>query len=374
MRTLAVAMLLAAFASSPAALAEPDGAPAPPPTLQVVPLAPMTVPRAAHQATLLESGQVLVTGGCAGACDVTHRSAERYDPASRSFDAAGSMAVARNSHAAVALHDGRVLVVGGWEERRATASAELFDPAGESFKPANEMTEARAVPVAVRLADGRVLIIGGQTSELAPLSTAELFDPATTEFARTGSMTVPRIGHAAVALDDGRVLVTGGLPERRGRVLRSAEIYDPRTGTFKPTGDMTVARMKHAAVRLGDGRVLLVGGSDEGPRSERHRSTEIFDPASGTFEPGPQMAQRRYKLPDAVVVLRSGAVLVAGGAAQPELLPAGAAQFQRLKGKLDGPHEFATATVLPDGNVLVLGGYDEEIRTSDGAWLVAPED
>ena len=86
------------------------------------------------------------------------------------------------------------------------------------------------------------------------------------------------------------------------------------------------------------------------------------------------MAQRRYKLPDAVVVLRSGAVLVAGGAAQPELLPAGAAQFQRLKGKRDGPHEFATATVLPDGNVLVLGGYDEEIRTSDGAWLVAPED
>ncbi len=37
---------------------------------------------------------------------------------------------------------------------------------------------------------------------------------------------------------------------------------------------------------------------------------------------------------------------------------------------MSGPQEFATASLLDNGEILVLGGYDEQIRTSASAWLV----
>jgi hypothetical protein len=164
-------------------------------------------------------------------------------------------------------------------------------------------------------------------------------------------------------------MVAGGL-RAKGEILRSAEIFDPATGEFRPTGNMTVPRYKHAAAVLRDGRVLIVGGSDG--KRERTSSTEIFDPATGRFSPGPRLRWPRYKLPDAVAVLPSGAVLVAGGAVRLELWDPSKRDFVAVDGQLEGLQEFATASVLPTGEVLVVGGYDEHIRSSSSAWLVRP--
>lgn len=340
--------------------------------MEVVRAGGMSTARAAHQATPLRSGRVLITGGCTGSCDSSLRSAELFDPASGTFRQAAPMNDERDSHAAAALPDGRVLVVGGWSERRASATAEVWDDAAGSFGRAGVMNVARAAPSVVALADGRVLVTGGQTSEMAPHASAEIYDPATGAFTMTGSMGIGRVGHSATPLPDGRVLVAGGLPVRRGEVLASAELYDPATGTFSPTGDMTVPRHKHAAVVLADGRVMIIGGSDEGPRSGRYRSTEFYDPAVGRFTAGPEMEWRRYKLPGAVALLPSGKVVVGGGAARVELYDGETGRFAATAGSLDGDREFATATLLTDGTVLIVGGYDENIRTSAAAWLVRP--
>lgn len=337
---------------------------------QVVRIGDMAVPRAAHQATRLPSGKVLVTGGCSGQCDITLHRVEAFDPESGEFQSLARLAVARNSHAAIALEDGRVLVMGGWNDREVTASAELFDEAGGGFIAIADMLQARAVPVAARLADGRVLVTGGQTAGLVPLDSAEIFDHATGRFTGASAMGSARLAHSAVALVDGRVLIAGGVSERRGDALRSAEVFYPATGRFKPTGEMGVARHKHAALLLADGRVLVIGGSGPGPRSERHRSTEFYDPATGQFSPGPDMLSQRYKLPDGAVLLPSGDVLVVAGASQVERFDAKAGHFVALTGQLDGAQEFATGTLLKTGEVLVLGGYDEDIRTSASAWLV----
>jgi hypothetical protein len=176
------------------------------------------------------------------------------------------------------------------------------------------MAHPRGGPTLSPLPNGLMLVAGGNR-EMTPIAAAEIFDPLTENFASVAAMTSPRAEHAVVSLRDGRVLVTGGHAVRRGRALRSAEIYDPATGTFSPTGDMRAARTKHAAVLLADGRVLIIGGSDDGQdREGMHRSTEIFDPATGRFEAGPDMHHARHKVRDAVVALRDGTVVGRGPA------------------------------------------------------------
>lgn len=328
---------------------------------RVVSIGTMSEERASHQATLLKTGRVLISGGCAGrGCDRIHASVELYDPDTQSFQSIAPMATPRASHAAAALPDGRVLVSGGWTGRGMTATAEIFDPAKRQWTPVGNMTEARMSHLAVSLPDGRVLLMGG--------GTVEVFDPATTSFTAVGRT---RTNHyLATTTADGRVLMTGG-QDAEGEVSRSATLFDPATDEFQQTGDMAIPRVKHAAALLADGRVLVVGGSDEQGYSGRYAGTEIYDPRTGEFLPGPDMHAGRHKIRDAVAALPSGAVLVAGGAVRPELFDPQDQVFVPATGQLSGPQMFATATVLPaSGDVLVLGGYDERTRPSASAWLV----
>src|SRR5712691_2194299 len=70
--------------------------------------------RAGHTATLLNSGQVLLSGGTNEAATLT--SSLLYDPASQNFrklKVTGSLTTARSNHTSTLLLDGRVLVTGG---------------------------------------------------------------------------------------------------------------------------------------------------------------------------------------------------------------------------------------------------------------------
>lgn len=372
MRAIAslVAALVALFGAAACQAKTQQPASVGPGTWRVATLGTMSVERATHQATLLVTGEVLISGGCAGTgCDSVHASAEIYDPGTRTFRPATSMATARAGHSAVVLPDGRVLVSGGWTGERATSSAEIYDPATARWMPAGEMTAARASHSAVSLPDGRVLITGGGAGGLGDLATAEVFDPDTSTFSAIGPMQTNH--YLATALANGRVLLTGG-QGAEGEILSAAEVFDPATGIFQPTGDMTVPRVKHAAVLLADGRVLVIGGSDTRGYRARFDSTEVYDPATGSFSPGPDLRWGRHKIRDAVAVLSSGTVLVAGGAARPEFLDPTELAFVPVEGELSGPQMFATATVLSDQEVLVLGGYDDQTRPTATAWLLRP--
>jgi hypothetical protein len=332
----------------------------------------MSVARAVHQATSLTDGRVLITGGCAEqGCEGMLNSAELYDPAERSFKVVNSMTVHRSAHSAIALPDGRVLVTGGWSNRGVTASAEIYDPETEQWEGVGKMTEARGAHISVLLPDGRVMITGG-ARDFTPLATAEIFDPRTGIFTSVGKMHMARNQHAAVVLTDGRVLLTGGHSQRRGPTTRSAELFDPVTNLFKLTGEMNVPRYKHSAVSLTEGRVLVVGGSDERDSRGRYRSTELYDPQTGEFSPGPDMHFPRFKIADAMTVFSSGAVLVTGDAKKPEIYDPRKNRFILLEGEIDGAMMFQTTSLLSNEDVLILGGYDGRIRPSADAWIVSP--
>ena len=100
----------------PSATALPAAASAEPSPAEAAwyPTGSMTTARVDHTATLLVDGTVLVAGGRHG--DEAARSlasAELYDPATGLWAATRSMTHRRAAHSATRLEDGRVLVVGG---------------------------------------------------------------------------------------------------------------------------------------------------------------------------------------------------------------------------------------------------------------------
>jgi hypothetical protein len=330
--------------------------------------------RAAHAAVLLADGRVLIIGGCTGdSCELGPGSAttEIYDPTKRAFAPGPVLTTERSGgHTATVLRDGRVLVAGGWGERP-LASSEFYDPRLNRFTKGPSMSVARSSHAAVPLPDGRVLFVGGFDGERR-LASAELFDPRSGRFVPTGPMRQARGEFAAAPLPGGRVLMVGGTGEARGEILASAEVFDAATGRFSPTGSLVVARRKLAATPLTDGRVLVVGGSDARDSAGRHATAEVFDAASGAFAMVAPMASPRFKIPDAVVTLSSGLVVVAGGATSVEVFDPRVNRFGRADGTLGEEYAFATATRLRDGMVLIVGGYDPRIRLTGRAWLFRP--
>jgi hypothetical protein len=332
----------------------------------VQPAGTMTAPRAAHTATALADGRVLLVGGMGGG----EASAEVFDPKSGRFRRTGSPLVPRIGHAAARLADGRVLVLGGWTQEggRLLRSAELYDPRTARFSTTGPLVEARGGAAVAKLRGGRVLVVGGN-GDGRVLRTAELYDPRTGRFRRVGSLASPRGGHTAVRLADGRVLVIGG-SDGRGRVLASAEVFDPRSGRFRRAGRLRTPRHKHAAALLRDGRVLVVGGSSARDWHGRYASAELWLPRRAQFVAARAMTARRFKLADAVARLGDGRVVVAGGADAIETFDARTGRFRVLPGHLGVALSFSTATALPGGAVLVAGGYDERIRATVRAWVV----
>src|SRR5690349_1773224 len=77
-----------------------------------------------------------------------------------------SLRIARAAHTATTLSSGEVLVVGGMGDGGGRlASVELFDPAGDSMRTLAPLAHARSGHTATLLDDGRVLVAGGYDGE-----------------------------------------------------------------------------------------------------------------------------------------------------------------------------------------------------------------
>jgi N-acetylneuraminic acid mutarotase len=329
----------------------------------------MNLSRAAHRATLLRNGKVLITGGFSADRN-SLASAEIYDPKSKTFFLGGKMNAGRASHSATLLPNGKVLIAGGYDGDYLD-SAEIYDPQTGDFSPVGKMTMPRSEHVAVLLDNGKVLLAGGVGTDWTFLADAEIFDPATNSFTKTGSMTAARESHTATLLKDGTVLITGGHKGRRAaiEIYKSAEIYDPQKGAFTAAADLTVKRHKHDAVLLEDGRVLVVGGADERDSGGAYRNVEVYNPKTKNFSKIGEMKLARYKLQGTSVLLKSGKVFIAGGSNQAEIFDPKTNSFEIIGGTYETARLFSTATLLPDGQILIAGGYDQRINISSKAWI-----
>jgi hypothetical protein len=312
---------------------------------------------------VLDDGRVLVAGG-----GQETPLASIYDPTSETFGPAIPMPAMHQGATATTLLDGRVLVTGGNDGMTGAVldAASMLDVVGDTFTAVGPMLTARDFHTATRLRDGRVLIVGGVTADGLTIADAELFDPATDTFSPTGSLTFGRGGHSATLLRDGSVAIIGGYSSDAGGragTLATAEIYDPATGAFRTVESTATARANHSAVALGDGRVLIVGGLSEFQPQGGGRgylgSADLFDPSSEVFTAaaGSLTTERSGA---SATLLPDGDVLVAGGGnsfgspLSAELFDPGLQRFTKA-GDTSSLKTITVAPLLADGRVFMPG-------------------
>ncbi|MDM0002628.1 kelch repeat-containing protein [Variovorax sp. J22P240] len=145
---------------------------------QWTPTAPLLAARLTHTATLLPDGTVLVAGGNGGnAGGGSLATAERYNPTSGAWTAAGSMSTGRTGATATLQLDGQVLAAGGYNSSGITqTSTELYDPTNGVWTASGAMIAARYFHTATLLPSGNVLLVGG-ANDVSSLATAELHVP-----------------------------------------------------------------------------------------------------------------------------------------------------------------------------------------------------
>ncbi len=318
-----------------------------------------SVARFRHTAVLLENGRVFIAGGSAGGATVG--STELYEPWAQSFAAGPTLAGSRESHTATRLADGTVLITGGVRNRSAYLNTcEIYDPVAGTLVATGSLASARAGHTATLLHDGRVLACGGLSGG-ASLASCEIYEPSAGTWSATGAMIEARDAHSATVLAGDRLLVAGG---RGAAPLASAEIYDPATGTWSATGALATARFVHSATLLPWGWVIVTGGFGG---SANLASVEVYDPIAGTWSAGTALDTTRRE--HVATLLPSGVVLVSGGIGGPSdatlasaeivtvTAPPTAASWRQASSMITG-RSFHTATLLPNGAVLVAGSSD----------------
>jgi len=258
--------------------------------------------------------------------------------------------------------------------------------ASVAFAPTGSLQKARGFHTATLLNDGRVLVAGGANKAYDPqciggIVSAELYDAYASASALTGSLTAPRYAHTATLLPNGMVLVAGGFGDTSDcqgvgvQAQNTAELFNPDKGSFSMTGNMSFPRGGHTATLLMDGKVLVAGGGDQGVAGTGSASAELYDPGAGTFSQTGSMAVARFR--HTATLLPDGRVLIVGGVPADSAIPTSTAEIYdpatgsfTLTGAMNTAREEHTATLIAGGKVLIVGG-EGPVMGSSGLQLTA---
>jgi N-acetylneuraminic acid mutarotase len=192
---------------------------------------------------------------------------------------------------------------------------------------------------------------------------------ATGLWSTVASLITGRQEHTATLLPNGNVLIAGGMDDT-GNGLASAEVYHPATNRWTAAHSMAAARFDHTATLLPSGKVLVTGGLAGPLPFGSLASSELYDPVTDSWSAAAPMIGSRTR--HTATLLPDGRVLVVGGLSlvvrEGGLFPSVATDAEIYDPRANGwsitaPMGFDrfdhTATLLADGSVMVAGGRGE---------------
>lgn len=222
----------------------------------------------------------------------------------------------------------------------------------------------------VQLSNGNLLVAGGENDSDASLKDVGIFDYQTETYTATGSLINGRWNPTTLLAGDGRVYAFGGQIEPGGGLEGnddSIEIYDPNSGTWTllPSSHNMPGQYEEAFSRIHlmpDGKFFFSG---------HLATTSLYDPVAGSWSTVGNTVLNLDRGESGSVRLQSGEILIMGGidmvtesgnvyATAETIDLEGSGQWTQVA-TMNRQRAFFDATVLPDGNVFVVGG-----ETSDG--------
>jgi galactose oxidase len=168
-------------------------------------------------------------------------------------------------------------------------------------------------------------------------------------------------------LSDGRVLSWG--------LQGTPQVWDPATGGFTSVPSPSILFCSGHGF-LPDGRLLVVGGHISNGHGTAN--TNIFDPATGSWQTGPAMAKGRWY--PTTTTLPNGEVLVLAGQDQTGAIVAipeiwNGSSWRQLTGASLSLPNYPRTFVAPDGRVF-YAGQKQQSRwlnvSGTGSWSLGP--
>jgi len=265
------------------------------------------------------------------------------------------MSVARSEHPGVVLH-GEVVVAGGFIEvgvgrTGVTDTVEAYDPESDAWRDLPPLPSPVHHGMAAVVSD-RFLVMGGYSEAGDPVST--VWELVGVDWVDRPPLPGPVAAGAAVAMGDAVYLV-GGIPE--GGLYRYDVVGDTWTELSGPA-----RQREHVAAAPFEGEIWAIAGRWQG---ELFNTTEIYNPVSGSWRPGPSLTEARSGFGATVI---NGMIVVAGGEVfEPnqalttvEVLDVGSAQWALIDSLPHGLH--GNPLLAIDSDLYLPGG---SIRAAD---------
>jgi N-acetylneuraminic acid mutarotase len=142
----------------------------------------------------------------------------------------------------------------------------------------------------------------------------------------------------------------------------AVEVYDPAAETWSQAASLLTARQNHTATLLPNGKVLVAGGMAPPNNSMPMTNAEIYDPVANTWTAAAPMTSPRIS--HTATLLPNGKVLIVGGTGGPAMpAPVDSAEIYdpatntwSPAASLPAARTLHSATLLANGNVLIAGG------------------
>lgn len=315
----------------------------------------MNWPLVAVHAALLNTGKVLMWDGWE-----IPAYARVWDPSNNSFlSVTNQSGLFCSGHSS--LEDGRIVVAGGHNENGdGIRDTNIFNPATNTWTKAADMSQARWYPSVTTLNNNNAVAISGSSTSTDWSDIPEVYNPVTNTWTQisgvnTSDMRDIMYPHPYV-LPDGTLYV---ISPSTG-VVRKLDVSGKKWITMS-----SAPFVNNATVMYRIGKFMISGGGPDGANSIKNTAVIDLTSASPSWKNTASMAYPRFQ--HNLIILPDGNVLAVGGAKtadkgstdgtlQAELWNPTTETWTTMASMTDPRMYHSIAMLMPDGRVLSAGG------------------